>query len=76
MEYFIIEDSESFGQIRQILAERAAAGVDVRLMYDDIGSVGYASLRFAHQLRKQGIRVDALALVESMSDGGINFRQD
>lgn len=28
------------------------------------------------ELRKQGIRVDALALVESMSDGGINFRQD
>lgn len=28
------------------------------------------------ELRKQGIRVDALALVESMSDGGITFRQD
>lgn len=28
------------------------------------------------ELRKQGIRVDALALVESMSDGSITFRQD
>lgn len=28
------------------------------------------------ELRNQGIRVDALALVESMSDGSITFRQD
>ena len=56
MEYFIVEDSEAFGQIRDILAERAAAGVDVRLMYDDIGSIGYASFTFAKGLEKQGIR--------------------
>lgn len=56
MEYFIVEDSEAFCQIRDILAQRAAAGVEVRLMYDDIGSVGYASFRFARELREYGIR--------------------
>jgi len=56
MEYFIVEDGEAFAQIREILAERAAAGVDVRLMYDDIGSIGYANFHFAWSLTKQGIR--------------------
>lgn len=56
MEYFIVEDNEAFWQIRDILAERAAAGVDVRLLYDDVGSIGYASFRFARSLQKLGIQ--------------------
>ena len=56
LEYFIVEDSEAFGQIREILTQKAAAGVDVRLMYDDIGSIGYANFRFAKALEKQGIQ--------------------
>lgn len=56
MEYFIVEDGESFGEIREILARKAAQGVDVRLMYDDIGSVGYVNLRFAKALNAEGIR--------------------
>ena len=55
MEYFILEDGASFEELREILAERAGAGVDVRLMYDDIGSVGYANFAFARSLRSQGI---------------------
>ena len=56
MEYFIVEDNEAFWQIRDILAERAAAGVDVRLLYDDVGSIGHASFRFARSLQKSGIQ--------------------
>lgn len=56
MEYFIVEDGASFAEIRDILMERAAAGVDVRLMYDDIGSIGYANFRFARELNRQGIQ--------------------
>ena len=56
MEYFIVEDNEAFWQIRDILEERAAAGVDVRLLYDDVGSIGYASFRFARSLQKKGIQ--------------------
>ena len=56
MEYFIVEDRTAFGQIRQVLARKAAEGLDVRLMYDDIGSIGYVDLRFARELNAQGIR--------------------
>ena len=56
MEYFIVEDREAFGQIREVLARKAAEGVDVRLMYDDIGSIGYVNLDFHRELNAQGIR--------------------
>lgn len=56
MEYFIVEDGESFGQLREILARKAAQGVEVRLMYDDIGSIGKANWHFARELNQEGIR--------------------
>lgn len=56
MEYFIVEDGESFQELRDILVQKAAQGVDVRLMYDDVGSIGTANWRFARELNAQGIR--------------------
>lgn len=56
MEYFIVEDSSAFRELREILVRKARQGVDVRLMYDDIGSIGYVNLRFAKRLNDEGIR--------------------
>ena len=56
MEYFILEDGEAFRQIREILERKAAEGVEVRLMYDDLGSIGTTSLRYAAELNKAGIQ--------------------
>ena len=56
MEYFIVEDGSSFREILEILERKVKAGVEVRLMYDDLGSVGYVNLRFAKSLLDRGIR--------------------
>ena len=56
MEYFIVEDGASFREIGEILVEKARQGVEVRLMYDDIGSVGYVNMLFAKKLNDAGIR--------------------
>ena len=56
MEYFILSDTSSFREIREILERKAKAGVEVRLMYDDVGSVGYVNLHFAKELNEAGIR--------------------
>ena len=56
MEYFIVEDGSSFREILEILERKVKAGVEVRLMYDDLGSVGYVNLRFAKSLVDRGIR--------------------
>lgn len=55
MEYFIVEDGSSFREILEILERKVKAGVEVRLMYDDLGSVGYVNLRFAKSLVDRGI---------------------
>lgn len=55
MEYFIVDSGEAFAQIREILVRKAKQGVDVRLMYDDFGSIGYVNLRFARELNREGI---------------------
>ena len=56
MEYFIVSEGSAFRELREILERKAAQGVDVRLMYDDIGSIGYTSFHFARELNKTGIR--------------------
>ena len=55
MEYFILEDGEAFRQLRDILERKAAEGVEVRLMYDDLGSIGTTSWRYAAELNRAGI---------------------
>ncbi len=56
MEYFIVEDGSSFREIEKILVAKARQGVEVRLLYDDVGSVGYVNMLFAKRLNDEGIR--------------------
>ena len=56
MEYFIVAEGSAFRELREILERKAKQGVDVRFLYDDIGSIGYASFRFASDLNKIGIQ--------------------
>ena len=56
MEYFIVEDGSSFRELEDILIRKVQEGVEVRLMYDDIGSVGYVNMLFAKRLNDEGIR--------------------
>lgn len=56
MEYFIVEDSSCFREIEEILIRKRAQGVEVRLMYDDIGSVGKVNMVFARRLNEEGIQ--------------------
>lgn len=55
MEYFIVHNGTMWNEIHKILAQKAQEGVEVRLMYDDIGSVGGLKTGFCKQLRKEGI---------------------
>ena len=56
VEYFIIEKGEMWDEMVKIMAEKAAEGVDVRVMYDDLGSISTYTSREAEELRKKGIR--------------------
>ncbi len=56
MEYFAIEDAESWQGVEEILAAKAAEGVEVRVFYDDFGSIGFINTNFARKLEKRGIK--------------------
>lgn len=56
VEYFIIQSGKFWDTLTDILAERAEAGVDVRVMYDDLGSIGTYSVKDIKYLQSKGIK--------------------
>lgn len=57
MEYFIISDGGMWQSIFEVLKRKAAEGVDVRLIYDDFGSLPTMPKGFVKELRDAGIKV-------------------
>lgn len=57
MEYFIIKQGEMWNSVLDILAAKAKAGVDVRLIYDDFGCAMWMPSRFIHEMNELGIKV-------------------
>ena len=55
MEYFIIDPGTMWESIHQILVEKAKEGVEVHLVYDDVGTVTMLPSGYYKTLRKEGI---------------------
>lgn len=56
MEYFIIERGEMWNKILNILLEKVDSGVDVRLIYDDMGTIKKLPSNYAKKLNNLGIK--------------------
>jgi cardiolipin synthase len=56
LEYFIIEEGEMWGPMVEIMRERASAGVDVRLIYDDFGCVTKLPTNYRRKMEAMGIK--------------------
>ncbi len=56
MEYFIVNPGVMWNPVLEILKRKAAAGVDVRLMYDDVGSISYVSRHYHKEIEALGIK--------------------
>lgn len=56
MEFFIVENGEMFGQIRDILQRKAKEGVDVRFIYDDFGCVTTLPSKYYQAMQEIGIK--------------------
>ena len=55
MEYFAIEDSDAFHRVLEVLERKVKEGVEVRVFYDDLGSIGFIGFSFAKKLTALGI---------------------
>lgn len=57
LEYHAIEeDSVCFNQLKTLLRKKVEEGIEVRIIYDDVGSIGFSDLGFAKRMQKQGIQ--------------------
>ena len=55
-EYFIVNHGEMWNSILEILEEKAKKGVDVRVMYDDLGCLSTLKSSYPQELKKKGIK--------------------
>jgi len=56
MEYFIVNKGVMWNGILDILKEKAKNGVDVRIIYDDMGSISMLTTKYPKELASYGIK--------------------
>ena len=56
MEYHAIEDAECWHEMLEVLVDRVKAGVEVRVFYDDMGSLGFINTDFVKRTEAMGIQ--------------------
>ena len=56
LEYFIIQEGLMWDWILEILEQKVKEGVDVRLIYDDVGCVSLLPFHYADMMEKKGIK--------------------
>lgn len=59
MEYFIIQEGEMWNSILDVLKEKVKEGVDVRVIYDDMGCLRTLPFKYDEKLKSYGIKVVA-----------------
>ncbi|MBR5090693.1 MAG: cardiolipin synthase [Ruminiclostridium sp.] len=74
LEYFIIGDGEMWQQIFDILKDKAAAGVEVRLIYDDIGTINLLPVDFPQTMKAHGINTIVFNPYKPSLDRFMNYR--
>lgn len=74
MEYFIIEDGLFWGSILDILKEKVALGVEVRVVYDDIGCMSTLPGNYSKILGEYGIKATAFSRLRGNADSEFNNR--
>ena len=74
MEYFIIEEGAFWDSILDILKRKAAAGVTVRVLYDDVGCMSTLPGNYHKQLGKFGIEAKPFSRLRGQADSEFNNR--
>ncbi len=74
LEYFIIDNGKMWNEIHEILLEKVKAGVEVRVMYDDLGTISKLKSNFAKKLNREGIICKKFNEYSSMTSSVYNNR--
>ncbi|MDR2130789.1 MAG: cardiolipin synthase [Odoribacteraceae bacterium] len=74
LEYYIIEEGELGDRLKELLIRKAREGVEVRLIYDDVGC-WRLSKRYIMEMRRAGVQVYPFLPVRfPLFTGKVNYR--
>lgn len=74
MEYFIIEEGKFWNSILDILKEKATNGVEVKVLYDDIGCMMTLPGNYHKMLKSYGIEATPFSRLRGNADSEFNNR--
>ncbi|AEC01530.1 phospholipase D/Transphosphatidylase [Parasphaerochaeta coccoides DSM 17374] len=74
LEFFIVASGKVWDMIFSILVQKVREGVDVRFMYDDVGSITTIPSGFDKMLAATGIKVVAFNPLKTHLNARFNFR--
>jgi cardiolipin synthase A/B len=74
VEYFIIAEGTMWNHILNILKEKAMAGLDVRLIYDDLGCLNLLPRNYKEELAKYNIKCEVFNRVIPIISSMMNHR--
>ena len=74
LEFFILAEGEMWEQIHSILKRKAAKGVEIKIIFDDFGSIKRQTKGFMARLRSEGIEVSRFNPINPFINVFINNR--
>ncbi|MCH5155426.1 MAG: cardiolipin synthase [Clostridiales bacterium] len=74
MEYFIIEEGHFWNTILEVLQEKIKAGVEVRVVYDDIGCMTTLAGNYYKKMKKLGIKCVPFSKLRGQANNEFNNR--
>ncbi|MCC8068200.1 MAG: cardiolipin synthase [Ruminococcus sp.] len=74
LEYFIISHGVMWDTVLEILKDKANHGVEVRLMYDDMGTISLIKRHYDDYLNTLGIKTVVFNRIKAFPNPSINFR--
>lgn len=74
MEYFIISDGALLSRFENIIKQKCSEGVEVRIIYDDMGSHRTFSRKTRKRLKGYGVKIYRFNQLISWFSFGLNYR--
>ncbi len=74
IEYYIISDGILFSRILDILKKKAQEGVEIKIIYDDLGSMNSLSFKTKKEMKNAGIKFGKFNPLVSRFSVALNFR--
>ncbi|MBC8584551.1 cardiolipin synthase [Oscillospiraceae bacterium NSJ-64] len=74
MEFFILEEGKMWEPIFEILKQKAAEGLDVRFLYDDLGCIQTLPSNYYKKMMDFGIKAAVFNPFEPHLNSSMNFR--